>query len=78
MILTNELLGKIAAKRMSQQELAKRLEMTPKTFYIKMKKGVFGSDEIEKMVEILDIESPWEIFFAPNVALKVTNSDKAS
>ena len=29
-----------------------------------MKKGVFGSDEIEKMIDYLNIEEPMPIFFA--------------
>lgn len=36
--------------------------MTEKTFYSKMKKGVFGTDEVEKMVELLNIHNPAEIF----------------
>ena len=37
---------------------------TPKTFYSKMKNGVFGSDEIQTMIKILDIDDPMSIFFA--------------
>lgn len=29
-----------------------------------MKKGVFGSDEIDKMISLLKIQNPAEIFFA--------------
>ena len=36
--------------------------MSDKTFYLKMKKGVFGSDEIDKMIQYLHIEHPEEIF----------------
>ena len=32
-----------------------------------MKKGVFDSDEIEIMIEILHIEDPVKIFFVKNV-----------
>ena len=38
------------------------LGITEKTFYSKMKKGVFGTDEVEKMVELLNIHNPAEIF----------------
>ena len=38
--------------------------ITPKTFYEKMKSGVFGSDEIQIMIEKLQIDNPIEIFFA--------------
>ena len=38
--------------------------ITPKTFYEKMKIGVFGSDEIQIMIDELHIDNPIEIFFA--------------
>ena len=38
--------------------------MTEKTFYTKMKKGVFDSDEMAQMIVILRITNPTEIFFA--------------
>ncbi|MCD8208524.1 MAG: hypothetical protein LUD72_11345 [Bacteroidales bacterium] len=44
--------------------MAKALGMTPKTFTLRMKSGVFGSDEMETMIEILHIENPADIFFA--------------
>ena len=37
-----------------------------------MKKGVFGSDEIEQMIQILKIKDPMSIFFAQMVTLKDT------
>ena len=64
MILTNELKGLIVARGYTQETMAKVIGITPKTFYTKMKKGVFGSDEIEKMIEILSITDPTPIFFA--------------
>ena len=38
--------------------------ITPKTFYEKMKNGVFGSDEIQIMIDELHIDEPMSIFFA--------------
>ncbi len=67
MIRTDKLRGKIAEKGYSQADVAKEIGITPKTFYDKMKNGVFGSDEIETMIKLLDIEDPVSIFFAPNV-----------
>ena len=63
MIDRNELKGVIAKNGMSQSSVARALGITPKTFYDKMKKGVFDSDEIETMIEILHIEKPVDIFF---------------
>ncbi len=51
----------------TQEKVAKQIGITPKTFYEKMKKGVFGSDEIEKMIEYLNIDDPMPIFFAKEV-----------
>ena len=64
MIATDKLRGIIAERGFSQREVADHLGMTPKTFYDKMKKGVFDSDEIEKMILHLGINNPVEIFFA--------------
>ncbi len=52
----NALRGAIAEKGYSQRQIAQRLGMTEKTFYIKMKKGVFGTDDVRKMMDILDID----------------------
>ena len=64
MIKTNELRGVIAKNGLSQSDVAKMIGITPKTFYDKMKNGVFGSDEIQIMIDELHIENPMEIFFA--------------
>ena len=67
MVNTNELRGVIAKNGKSQTDVAKMLGIAPKTFYSKMQKGVFGSDEIQVMIDELLIENPMEIFFANKV-----------
>lgn len=62
MIDVNRLRGVIAERGMSQRKVAAQLGITEKTFYTKMKIGVFGTDEVEKMVEILNIKEPEKIF----------------
>ena len=64
MIKTDELRGIIAKNKLSQTDVAKMIGVTPKTFYGKMKNGVFGSDEIQIMIDKLHIEDPMPIFFA--------------
>ena len=64
MIKTNELRGIIAKNGLSQKDVAKMIGITPKTFYEKMKNGVFGSDEIQIMIDELHIDDPMPIFFA--------------
>ena len=63
MIKTDELRGIIAKNKLSQTDVAKMIGVTPKTFYEKMKNGVFGSDEIQIMIDKLHIEDPMPIFF---------------
>ena len=64
MIKTDELRGIIAKNGLSQTDVANMIGVTPKTFYEKMKNGVFGSDEIQIMIDELHIDNPMPIFFA--------------
>lgn len=64
LIKTNELKGLIAKNGLSQSDMATKIGITPKTFYEKMKNGVFGSDEMQVMIDVLHIEDPAAIFFA--------------
>lgn len=72
MVNTDKLLGIMAEKHKTQKDVAKAIGVSPKTFYLKMKSKVFGSDEIEAMVEFLDIENPMPIFFDRMVTYKDT------
>lgn len=67
MVNTAELRGIIAKNGKTQSDVAKMLNITPKTFYIRMQKGVFGSDEIQIMIDELHIDNPMEIFFTKEV-----------
>lgn len=64
MVRTDKLKGIFAESGKSQKDIAEMLNISPKTFYLKMKKGVFGSDEIEIMIEKLNIQNPMDVFFA--------------
>ena len=64
MVDTSALKGIIVSRDKTQEDVAIHLGIAPKTFYSKMKKKVFGSDEIEKMIDYLDIDDPVAIFFA--------------
>ena len=63
-VKTNELRGIIVKNDLTQTDVAKMIGVTPKTFYAKMKSGIFGSDEIQIMIDNLNIENPMDIFFA--------------
>lgn len=58
----NRLAAAIVEQGLTQKDVAKMLGISPKTFYEKMKKGVFGTDEVVKMVEILKLKDPVDIF----------------
>lgn len=64
MVDVNKIRGIIAERGLSQRKVAEELGITEKTFYRKMRIGVFGTDEASRLVEILAIENPGEIFFA--------------
>lgn len=64
MVKTGKIKGLIIEKGLTQADVAKALGIAPNTFYQKMKRGVFGSDEIETMIDLLNIEDPVSIFFA--------------
>ena len=63
MIRRDLLDGEIARSGHTKASLARKIGVTPKTFYNKYKKGVFGSDEIEKIVLECSIANPMPIFF---------------
>lgn len=68
MMAVDKIRGRIVEKGYSQKRLADELGITPKTFYTKMKKGVFNLNEIEAMMDILDIDDPRDYFFTHDVA----------
>ena len=63
MINTNKLLGIFAENGMTKKAVAEMLGIAPKTLNEKLNKGIFGSDEIQKMVDAFQIEDPMAIFF---------------
>ena len=73
MVNTNKLRGIIAERGLDGKDVAEMIGKSPKTFYEKMKKGKFDSDEIMKMVSGLNIDNPAEIFFATDVNCEVTD-----
>lgn len=57
-----KLKGLIAERGYSMREVAAGINMPEKTFYRKMKKGVFGTDEAEALIAFLQISNPVDIF----------------
>lgn len=67
MVLTNEIRGKMVARGFTQKQLAEKLEISERTLANKLTKGVFTTTDIEKLIDILKIDNPMEIFFAKKV-----------
>lgn len=63
MVNSNELKAAIVRKGLTQHDVAKHLGVSQRTFSSKLNKGVFCSDEIEKLIIFLDIKNPMPIFF---------------
>lgn len=70
----NELLGLIKARGFTQAEVAQRLGVSNSTFSRKLKRGVFGSDEVDRLIDLLRIDDPMWIFFSRKVTYKDTTS----
>lgn len=73
MIDINELEACMARKHKTRKECAAACGISPKTFYSRMKTGVFGLDEAEALIDFLQIDNPCAIFFASKVASEGTN-----
>lgn len=64
MVNTNALRACFVLNGKTFEDVAKVLGISTKTLSLRFKKGVFGSDEIEKMIDYLNIDDPMPIFFA--------------
>lgn len=66
MINTAKLRGIIAERGLSQAKVARAIGITPVGFCKKMKRAAFTCNELEKLVELLETEEPWETLFMGN------------
>jgi len=57
--------AEIVRNNLTQKQLAIEIGMSPATFVRRMKRGVFGTDEVERMIKRLHITNPAEIFLRP-------------
>lgn len=72
MVRSDKIIGKIHELGLNRGIVAEELGISRKTLSIKLEKGLFNSDEMEKLIEILKIEDPVAVFFAQNVTCNVT------
>lgn len=78
MLNVRELKAAMVRKGFTHEEIAEKIGISKKTFYTRLKKGVFGSDEIEKLVNVLEISDPMGIFFDGIVTFKDTTDTETS
>lgn len=64
----NKLKAAIVAKGLRQKDVAAALGITDRNFRYKLSKKKFYNTEIEVLIDVLNIESPMEIFFAKDVS----------
>ena len=64
MLDRNSLRAEMARNGVTQKKLAEIVGISEKTFILKMRKGVFGTDEAQIMIDALKIKNPADIFFA--------------
>lgn len=67
MLNKNALKAEMVRNGITQKQLAKTVGISEKTFITKMKKGAFGTDEAQIIIDTLSITNPAEIFFAKEV-----------
>lgn len=67
MVDTNKLRGLLREKNITQAEAAKLAGISTSTMRRRLETGVFGTDEIDKLINAIGIESPERIFFVQNV-----------
>lgn len=67
MVNTLELKAQIARKGKTYQEVYEALGISKRMWYDRISQKKFNSDEIYKLIDILEIENPTPIFFAPEV-----------
>ena len=63
MVNTDKLRGIFRENRISIAKAAEIAGISEATMHRKLNSGVFGTDEIDKLIEALNIKNPMEIFF---------------
>ena len=67
MVRVDKLRGRMAEKQVTIKDLAEACGVAEKTMGRHFATGVFGSDEAQIIVDVLEIDDPASIFFAKSV-----------
>lgn len=68
--------AEIVKNGMTQDEFCKKINMAHSTFIRKMRIGVVTTEEAQKMIQLLKIKNPSEIFFADELTWQVNSEQK--
>ena len=72
MLDRNALRAAFVRRGMTQRDVAKAIGLSESTMIRKMSTGVFGTDEAQRMIDLLKISDPACVFFAKGVTPCVT------
>lgn len=75
MLNVPEFKAAMARKGYTQKALSEILGISEKTFGDRLKKRRFGTEEIEQLIPVLEIDDPMHIFFDGLVTSKVTKNN---
>lgn len=67
MVDVNKLKAAVIEKGMTYTEAAEKIGMSRKTWYDRIAARKFDSDEMYRLIKVLDIKDPAAIFFADEV-----------
>jgi len=67
MVNINKLKAAVVEKGMTYGDVAESIGMSRKTWYDRINARKFDSDEMYKLIKVLDIQNPADIFFADDV-----------
>lgn len=67
MVDTNKLRGLFREKNLTLAEAARLAGISPSTMQRRLDSGIFGTDEIDNLVNALNIKKPETIFFVRKV-----------
>ena len=67
MVDVNALKAAVVAKGLTYREAAEAIGMTRKTWYDRINSKKFSSDEMYRLIKLLNIADPSAIFFADEV-----------
>lgn len=78
MLNVPEFKAAMVRKGYTQKALSEKLGISEKTFCERIKTKRFGTEEIEILIPLLEIENPMPIFFDGVVTCEVTNRNQPS